>query len=145
MKRQLSYDLSDLVFRLLFSLIFVGLGMEHFFADQLIQSMMPEWVGNKRIASVVAGMILLSGGISVAIGYNVRQAAILLGVFLVLVTAIIHAPALLHRPENLPADWHWLWDVYQRSNFFKNLCLLGVCFHLTHHRVGRFSIGGGTK
>lgn len=141
MKPHISYDVADLVFRLLFSLIFIGLGMEHFFADDLIRAMMPDWVGSKRIASVIAGIVSLGGGISVATGRNVRQAAMLLGAFLVVVTAVVHAPALFHRPADLPSGWTWLWDVYQRSNFFKNLCLLGVCFQLMHHRVGRYSWG----
>jgi uncharacterized membrane protein YphA (DoxX/SURF4 family) len=141
MKTQLSYDASDLIFRLLFSLIFLGLGLEHIFSDELIQGMMPVWIGSKRIASLVAGVVLVGGGLSVAIGYNVRPAAMMLGGFLIVVTLTIHLPALFHQPAGLPADWSWLWDVYQRSNFFKNLCLLGVCFHLTHHRVGKFAVG----
>lgn len=145
MKPQFSYDTSDLIFRLLFSLIFLGLGLEHIFSDELIQGMMPEWVGSKRVASIIAGVVLLGGGLSVAVGYNVRAAAMLLAGFLIVVTLTIHLPALFHKPADLPATWSWLWDVYQRSNFFKNLCLLGVCFQLTHHRVGRFAIGGQGK
>jgi uncharacterized membrane protein YphA (DoxX/SURF4 family) len=139
MKLRFSYDTSDLIFRLLFSLIFIGLGLEHIFSDDLIRGMMPDWLGSKRIESLIAGIILLSGGLSVAIGYNVRPAAMLLAGFLIVVTLTIHLPALFHKPANLPADWSWLWDVYQRSNFFKNLCLLGVCFHLMNHRVGKFA------
>lgn len=141
MKAHLSYDASDLIFRLLFSLIFLGLGLEHLFSDGLIQGMMPAWLGSKRVWSIIAGVVLLGGGISVAIGYKVHPAAMMLGGFLIVVTLAIHLPALFHKPANLPADWSWLWDVYQRSNFFKNLCLLGVCFHLTHHRVGKYAIG----
>lgn len=141
--KPISYDTADLLFRLLFSLIFIGLGLEHIFSDELIQGMMPEWIGSKRVASVVAGIVLLGGGLSVASGYKVPAAALVLGAFLIAVTLAIHLPALFAKPAGLPADWTWLWDVYQRSNFFKNLCLLGVCFHLTHHRVGRFAVGGG--
>ncbi len=140
MKPHLSYDTADLLFRLLFSLIFIGLGLEHIFSDELIQGMMPDWIGSKRVASVVAGIVLLGGGLSVASGYKVPVAALVLGAFLIAVTLAIHLPALFAKPAGLPADWTWLWDVYQRSNFFKNLCLLGVCFHLTHHRVGRFAV-----
>lgn len=140
--KPISYDTADLLFRLLFSLIFIGLGLEHIFSDELIQGMMPEWIGNKRIASVVAGIVLLGGGLAVASGYKVPAAALVLGAFLIAVTLAIHLPALFVKPAGLPSDWTWLWDVYQRSNFFKNLCLLGVCFHLTHHRVGRFAVGG---
>ena len=142
MKAHLSYDATDLIFRLLFSLIFLGLGMEHIFSDELIQGMMPEWIGNKRTASVIAGVVLLTGGSCVAAGYKVHLAAALLGGFLVAVTLAVHLPALFQKPAGLPADWAWLWELYQRSNFFKNLCLLGVCFLLTHHRVGKFALDG---
>ena len=43
-------------------------------------------------------------------------------------------------PPELSADSRWMWDILQRSNFVKNLCLLGVCFHLLHHRTGCFSV-----
>ena len=34
----------------------------------------------------------------------------------------------------------WMWDILQRSNFVKNLCLLSVCFHLLHHKTGKLSL-----
>lgn len=142
MRFRLNYDVADLLFRILFSLIFIGLGLEHIFSDELIQNLMPDWLVDKRLVSVIAGVVLLTGGSSLLIGYRVPQAAVVLGVFLIVVTVVIHGPAMLHRPEGLPADWDWLWDVYQRSNFFKNLCLLGVCIYLTHHKVGCFSVDG---
>jgi len=140
MKLRLNYDVADLLFRVLFSLIFIGLGLEHIFSDELIQNLMPDWLVDKRLASVIAGIVLLMGGCSLLVGCRVPQAAVVLGLFLIAVTVLIHGPALLHRPDGLPPDWEWLWDVYQRSNFFKNLCLLGVCIYLRHHKVGRFSV-----
>lgn len=146
MKLNLSYDVTDLIFRVLFSLIFLGLGMEHIFSDNLIQAMMPDWLGDsKRLVSILSGVVLLIGGVSILLGWKVQAAAILLGLFLLIVTVTIHGPALLQHPTDMPTEWTWLWDVYQRSNFFKNLCLLGVCFHLNHHRVGRFGLDGRVK
>ncbi len=142
MQFRISYDVSDLIFRLLFSLIFIGLGFEHLLDDRIIQMMMPDWFVYRRALSVVAGMILLVGGFSVLLGYRVRGGAILLGIFLIVVTATIHLPALFAPPPDLPGQWRWLWDVYQRSNFAKNMCLLGGCFHLVNHRLGRFSVDG---
>ena len=139
MIHKLNYDQTDLIFRILFSLIFLGLGFEHLFSDAIIQNMMPEWMGQKRMLSLLAGGILLAGGFSVLFGYRTTAGAILLGSFLVVVTLSIHLPALLMEPAGLERDWRWLWDVYQRSNLVKNLCLLGVCFHLINHRPGKFS------
>lgn len=121
-------------------MIFIGLGLEHLFADALIQQMMPDWFWMKRLLSVCAGLLLLPGGLAILLGYKIRLAAIVLGLFLVIVTALIHLPALFAMPESLSADWRWLWDVYQRSNFAKNICLLGGCIHLMNHRLGRYSL-----
>jgi len=131
---------SEAAFRFFFSLIFLALGFEHLFADQLIQAMMPAWLPAKRAFSLLAGLVLLSGGSSIFLGFRVRWGAVLLACFLVPATALIHAPALFHVPASLPAEWHWLWLVYQRSNFIKNLCLLGGCFHLFNHALGPYSL-----
>lgn len=133
-------DLQDLVFRGLFSAIFVGLGLEHIFSDALIQALMPAWVPVPRLTSILCGLILLSGGLSLLLGYAVRRGAQVLAVFLVVVTAAVHLPGLLLMPEEIPHEWTWLWVVFQRSNFVKNICLLGVCVHLTHHQPGQFSL-----
>lgn len=138
--RALSYDLTELIFRILFSLIFLGLGLEHLFSDQMIQEMMPDWLISKRLFSVLAGLVLLTGGLSVLTGYQTVKGGISLGVFLIVVTVVIHLPALLRTPVDMPLSWHWLWAVYQKSNLVKNLCLLGVCFHLINHKPGRYSL-----
>jgi len=140
MRRTLDYDTTDLIFRMLFSLIFIGLGIEHLFADEIIRKLMPQWMLFPRMLSLLAGGILLAGGCSVLLGYRTHLGAVVLGVFLLIVTIAIHLPAAIHNPTDLSQNWQWLWDVYQRSNFVKNLCLLGVCFHLTNHRPGRYSL-----
>ena len=137
---KIDYDITDLLFRLLFSTIFLGLGMEHIFSDHLIQNMMPDWFVYKRLLSITAGIILLAGGTAVMLGFKPQIGATVLGIFLIVVTMTIHAPALVNYPPSLPQDWHWLWDVYQRSNFIKNLCLFGVCLHLINHKPGRYCI-----
>ena len=140
MTRTLDTDMAELLFRLFFSSIFLVLGAEHLFHDQLIQALMPEWLPLKRLCSVASGVILLAGGGSIALGVELRRGALLLGVFLILVTALIHIPGMLITPESVAADDVWLWDLYQRSNFIKNVCLLGVCLHLLTHEPGRHTL-----
>lgn len=137
---RISHDTSDLVFRVLFSTIFVGLGFEHLVSDDLLQALMPVWMGPKRALSIVSGVVLLAGGASIMLGYRTRAGATVLGGFLVVVTAVIHGPGLLGYPTGMPDDWRWVWQVYQRSNFVKNICLIGVCVHLITHQPGRFSL-----
>lgn len=136
----INHDVSELLFRLLFSSIFVVLGAEHLFRDDLIQQLMPEWVPMKRAASAAIGLILLVGGASIALGVRVQEGAVVLGLFLIVVTLVIHVPGMFQTPEFVARDQNWLWDLYQRSNFIKNVCLLGVCFHLLTHEPGPYTV-----
>jgi len=140
LRRHLDPDTTELIFRLLFSSIFVVLGGEHLFDDALILRLMPDWLPAHRALSVASGLLLLTGGGMIAAGLRVHWAAMGLGAFLVVVTGLIHVPGMLAAPADLQGDWVWLWDVYQRSNFIKNLCLLGVCFHFLYHEPGRYSV-----
>jgi uncharacterized membrane protein YphA (DoxX/SURF4 family) len=142
MKNLATNDVSELLFRLLFSSIFVVLGAEHLFNDALIQQLMPEWLPMKRVCSIASGIILLVGGASIALGVRVQEGAILLGLFLIVVTLAIHVPGMLQAPDFIVPDDMWLWDLYQRSNFIKNVCLLGVCFHLLTHETGSLTLPG---
>ena len=137
----MSRDFADIVFRLLFSLIFIGLGGEHIVNDALIQKLMPAWMPLPRMVSISCGLILFGGGTMIALGYRLKIAAVVLGSFLVVVTALVHAPALqgIEAPISDPGD-QWLWDTLQRSNFVKNLCLLGVCTMLPFYQPGRWSL-----
>ena len=137
---KLSYHTTDLLFRFLFSLIFIGLGFEHIFSSDIIIRLMPDWVLYKQITAVFTGFILLTGGFLILTGCKVRQGAWILIFFLTLVTLTVHLPALFTTPRNLPKDWKWIWDIYQRSNFVKNLCLIGVCLHLTNYEPGKYSM-----
>lgn len=140
MQRWLTPDRADLIFRILFSLIFLGLGFEHLFSDTLLQQLMPLWLPAKRLLSILSGVLLLTGGSMILLGYRIRLAAILLGIFIIFVTMGIHFPALFYTPAFVPPEARWLWAIYQRSNFAKNLCLLGVCFYLYYHVPGIYSI-----
>ncbi len=133
-------DLSDLIFRGLFSTIFVGLGLEHLLSDQLLQGLIPDWIGAKRLVSVAAGVVLLTGGCSILLGFKVHLGAAVLAGFLVTVTALVHGPGLVGHPASVAPEARDLWQMYQRSNFVKNLCLLGVCVHLITHQTGRYSV-----
>jgi uncharacterized membrane protein YphA (DoxX/SURF4 family) len=142
MRTFVSHDAAELLFRLLFSSIFVVLGAEHLFHDELIQQLMPEWVPARRVVSVASGVTLLLGGASIALGVRVQEGAVLLGLFLVVVTLAIHVPGMFQAPGSIAPRDMWLWDLYQRSNFIKNVCLLGVCLHLLTHEPGRYTLPG---
>jgi uncharacterized membrane protein YphA (DoxX/SURF4 family) len=139
-RRSIDPNVAELIFRLLFSSIFIVLGAEHLFRDELIQELMPGWIPFPRLVSMAAGLLLLAGGASIALGFRMHQAAIALGSFLIIVTLVVHIPGMLSHPPDITDEWRWLWDVYQRSNFIKNVCLLGVCFHFLYHEPGSHSL-----
>ena len=140
LERRVDSDARDLIFRGLFSSIFLGLGSEHLLDDRLIQHLMPSWVSYPNVASRVSGVILFLGGLSILAGYRMQVGARLLGAFLLVVTLTVHVPGCLRVPPNIPANAAWLWTVLQRSNLVKNVCLFGVCVHLTNQAPGRFSV-----
>lgn len=131
---------ADFLFRGLFCLIFVGLGGEHIFSDELIQKLMPYWIPYPRTVSLACGVWLLGWGMMIALGWKLKWAAYGLGVFLLVVTAGVHLPGIFNYPADLPESQQWMWDILQRTNLVKNLCLLGVCFHLLHHECGKYSL-----
>ncbi len=133
-------DLTEFLFRILFCVIFIGLGAEHLFKDDLIRLLMPAWVPWPRFVSAACGLWLVFWGSFILLGWHLKWSAIALGAFVVGVTALVHAPALLSYPPTLPEGCLWMWDILQRSNFVKNLCLLGVCFHLLHHEPRKLSL-----
>lgn len=132
----------DLAFRLLFSFIFLALGGEHIVDDTLIQRLMPPWMPMPGVVSTGAGVVLLTGGVMVAIGWRLRAAAVLLGAFVVAVTVAVHLPAVVGLVPAPDGTTEWAWTILQRSNLAKNLCLLGVCVQLWWHVPGRFSLEG---
>lgn len=136
----MSKDLSDLLFRILFSLIFLALGGEHMLSDDLLQRLMPSWIPAPEIVSILVGILLSAGGICIVLGWQLRFAALLLGAFVVVVTLTVHLPAVLVKPEFVSDSNMWMWDILQRSNLAKNVCLLGVCVFLWHHTPGRWSV-----
>lgn len=140
MRWPLNRDQSELLFRLLFSSIFLGLGGEHIVDDTLIMELMPHWVPAPRLVSLATGLLLLTGGTLVLLGWQLVRAAWILGTFLVIVTLTVHLPAVFLPGPTADPDTAWMWPVLQRSNLVKNLCLLGVCVQLGWHKPGRYSL-----
>lgn len=140
LERRVDFDWRDLIFRGLFSSIFLGLGSEHLLDDRLIRHLMPDWVMFPALVSVLSGVVLLAGGLSILVGYRLQLGARLLGAFLIVVTFAVHVPGCFTVPPDIPADASWIWVVLQRSNLVKNICLFGVCVHLTTQAPGKFSL-----
>lgn len=138
--RYITPDLSDILFRSFFSMIFLGLGCEHILSDALIQELMPFWIPYPRYVSISCGLLLIICGSLIALGLYIRHAAFALAVFLVIVTFAVHVPGVLVDHPELPEKFQWMWKVLQRSNLAKNLCLIGVCMRLIYYTPGKYSL-----
>ncbi|MCZ6781517.1 MAG: hypothetical protein O7C73_07740 [Nitrospirae bacterium] len=65
-----------MAFRGLFCVIFLGLGGEHLFQDELIRLQMPAWVPWPRAVSILVGLWLVGWGGLILLGFRLRWAAI---------------------------------------------------------------------
>lgn len=133
-------DLRDLASRGFFSLIFFGLGAEHLTQSALLQTLMPTWVPYPAIVSVACGLWLILWGSFVLAGYRVRLASVALLLFIVGVTLLVHLPGVLVTPVQVSASCEGLWQILQRSNLGKNVCLIGMCLFLFDYNPGAISI-----
>lgn len=91
-------DVSDLVFRVSFSLIFIVAGLGHFFRPDLMLERLADspWYelvssfGSPVVLLYATGVTLVAGGVALFLGYRVRPAATLLLLTLVPITVSIH-------------------------------------------------------
>jgi putative oxidoreductase len=79
----------------------------------------------------LAGIIALVGGVSVMLGYRARFGALLLLVFLVPVTLVMHKFWGIADPQMA---------MMQKVNFMKNTSLIGACLLIMHYGSGPYSL-----
>ena len=101
-----------LIGRILFSLIFVMSGLNHFSA-QTIGYAASQGVPMANIAVPLSGVLAILGGLSIILGFKARWGAVLIILFLVPVTVMVHK----------------FWGVPdsqgQMIHFMKNVSMLG--------------------
>jgi putative oxidoreductase len=113
----MSYELTLLVGRLLFGGYFAFSGLNHFMKPEQLSG----WVESKGfpapdILVYVSGMMLLLGGIGIAIGAYPVVSILLVGVFLAAVTPTFHDFWSLEGEERQS----------HMTNFLKNIALIGA-------------------
>jgi putative oxidoreductase len=115
--------------RVLFAAIFIMTVFGHF-KQETIQHAAHQGVPFASIAVPVSGIIAFAGGMSIATGYKARIGALLIILFLVPVTFMMHA----------------FWNVddpaarqMQMAMFMKNISMLGAALLIIHHGAGPFS------
>lgn len=118
--------------RVLFALIFVASIVGHFSSAEISEAA-AHGVPLATILVPLAGLIALVGGVSVMLGYRARFGALLLLVFLVPVTLVMHKFWGLPDPQMA---------MLQKINFMKNAALAGTCLLIMYHGSGPYSLDG---
>jgi putative oxidoreductase len=118
--------------RVLFALIFVASIVGQFSSVEISEAA-AHGVPLATILVPLAGVIALVGGVSVMLGYRARFGALLLVVFLVPVTLVMHKFWGLPDPQMA---------MLQKIQFMKNTSLIGACLLIMYHGSGPYSLDG---
>ncbi|HZS69912.1 MAG TPA: DoxX family protein [Burkholderiales bacterium] len=125
-------DSVDLAARIALAAMFIWSGIDKLFLGTAgnVAYMQAYHVPLAGLLVYVAGLAELAGGLALAAGYQTRAAALVLGLFTLLVTPIFH------NFWAVPADQ----ALNQTIHFMKNLALVGGLLHVVAHGAGRFSL-----
>ena len=121
--------------RLLFSLIFIFGGLNHF-SHQTIGYAAAQGVPLASIAVPLSGVLSIAGGLSILLGYNARIGAWLIALFLVAVTPMMH---------NFWAVKDPMMAQMQMIMFLKNLSMLGGALLVSQLGAGPWSLDARRK
>lgn len=101
--------------RFLYAVIFIFAGLNHFGAASIGYAA-SQGVPMANVAVPLSGILAIAGGLSILLGYQTRIGALLLIVFLVPVTVMMHAFWRVADPMQ---------QQMQMTMFMKNVALLG--------------------
>ena len=116
--------------RLLFSLVFLLAAPGHFTAGGIGYAA-SQGVPFANILVPFTGILLILGGLSVLLGFHARVGALLLALFLVPVTLMMHPFWAVDEPAAAQV---------QQIMFMKNLALLGGTLLILYFGAGPFSV-----
>jgi putative oxidoreductase len=119
-----------LIGRILFSLIFITGGFNHF-KEQTIQYGASHGVIMPHVSVPVAGIIAILGGISIMLGFKAKSGAWLIVAFLVPVTLAMHNFWAITDPQEHQT---------QLVMFMKNTSMLGAALLIAYFGAGPLSI-----
>jgi putative oxidoreductase len=121
--------------RLLFGLIFILAGANHF-AAQSITYAASKGVPLASITVPLSGVIALAGGLSILLGYRARTGAWLIVLFLACVTPMMHKFWAVTDPM--------IFQI-QMAMFMKNVSMLGGALLITQFGAGPWSLDARRK
>ena len=114
----------------MFALVFVT-SVINLFGGSAIAAASAHGVPLATIVVPLAGLLALTGGVSIVLGYHARFGALLLIVFLVPVTLVMHKFWGLPDPQMA---------MQQRADFLRNTSLIGACLLIMYYGSGPYSL-----
>jgi putative oxidoreductase len=121
--------------RILFSLIFLMSGFNHF-SSQSINYAASKSVPATSFLVPVSGILAIAGAISIILGYKARLGAWLIVLFLVPVTFMMHDFWAISDP---------MMKQIQMAMFMKNLSMLGGALLIAYFGAGPLSLDTGKQ
>jgi uncharacterized membrane protein YphA (DoxX/SURF4 family) len=104
--------------RVIFGAYFIYSGLNHFKDEKAMTGYAKsKGVPSPRLAVIVSGALLILGGLGFVLGMNMSESAVLLLVFLIPTTFMMHAFWKISDPMH---------KMGERINFMKNLALIGA-------------------
>lgn len=131
----LGVKVSVLIARVFYSLIFVMAGLGHFSQGTISQAA-ALGVPLATVAVPISGVLALLGGLSIALGYKAKWGAVLLVLFLLPVTLMLHNFWAMQDP--VTAQMHQIM-------FMKNTSMLGGALLIFNFGSGPLSLDAGQK
>ena len=119
-----------LIGRILFALIFVLAGLNHF-SKQSIGYAASQGVPVAPFTVPLSGILAVLGGLSILVGYRAKVGAWLIVIFLVPVTLFMHKFWAVSDP---------MMAQMQMSMFMKNLSMLGAALLISQFGAGALSL-----
>jgi putative oxidoreductase len=116
--------------RILFSLIFILSGLGHF-SSQTVAYASQMGLGGASFFVPLSGLMIIAGGLSIALGYYSRYGAAAIIVFLIPTTFIMHRFWGIDDP---------LMAMNQQSHFMKNLAMIGGALLICYFGAGPVSL-----
>ena len=119
-----------LVGRILYSAIFIGGGVGHFFRGTIEYAEM-HGVPMAEFLVPFSGLLALAGGLSILLGYKARVGAWLIVLFLVPITLKMHNFWTIQDPDL---------RLVEHAMFMKNLSMLGAALLIAYWGAGPCSL-----
>ncbi len=131
-------DILFLIGRILFSSLFIMSGINHIAKlNDMTAYAESKGVPSARLAVIVSGIVILLGGLGVLLGFQLALSAILLFLFLIVTSFMMHNFWAIDDPQM---------KMVEMTQFMKNMVIAGGCLiilWLTQQGVTiPFSLGG---